>query len=285
MRNHLDEYETYLYQQELSGATIAVYLREAEKFLKFVNERCIDKSLVLAYKKCMMEQQLAVATVNQHIIAVNRYLRYSGYSNCVIKTKRVQRHTSIRNVISESDYLRLLEYARKTEDDKYYAIMKTLALTGIRVSELQYITVGNMETGHIIVENKGKIREVFLPDCLIRILKEYCSRHHITTGSVFRGNTGNPISRAAIWNKINRMAEKAGVDRKKGHPHGFRHYFALLYMKNYSNLFELADILGHSSLETTRIYAMATVEDKRERMGQLDRSEIDKIQYSVKNVK
>ena len=269
-KQHLEEYREYLFQQELSEPTIAVYIREAKKFLDYVGEAGIDKSILLAYKKHMLEQELAVTTVNQHIIAVNRYLRYSGHPDCMIKTNRIQRQTGIDNVIDESDYLRLLEYVKENQDDKYYAIMKTLALTGIRVSELQYITVDNMEIGHITVNNKGKIREIFLPDCLIAILKQYCKDHKVTVGSVFQGNTGKPISRMAVWNKINRLTEKAGIDRRKGHPHGFRHYFALLYMKNYSNLFELADILGHSSLETTRIYAMATVEDKRKRMGQLD---------------
>lgn len=271
-KKHLEEYREYLYQQELSETTIAVYMRETKRFLDYVGEADIDKSIAISYKKHMLGQELSVATVNQHIIAVNRYLRYIGYSDCVIKTNRIQKHTGIDNVIDESDYLRLLEYAKQKQDDKYYAIMKTLALTGIRVSELQFITTENMETGHITVNNKGKIREIFLPDCLIVILKRYCEDHKITEGSVFQGSTGKPISRMAVWNKIHRLSEMAGIDSKKGHPHGFRHYFALLYMKNYSNLFELADILGHSSLETTRIYAMATVEDKRKRMGQLDRT-------------
>lgn len=269
-KKHLEEYREYLFQQELSEPTIAVYIREAKRFLDYVGEAGIDKSVLLAYKKHMLKQELAVTTVNQHIIAVNRYLRYSGYSDYMIKTNRIQRQIGIDNVIDESDYLRLLEYVKEKQDDKYYAIMKTLALTGIRVSELRYITVENMEIGHITVNNKGKIREIFLPDCLIAILQQYCKDHKVTVGSVFQGSTGKPISRMAVWNKIHRLTEKAGVDRRKGHPHGFRHYFALLYMKNYSNLFELADILGHSSLETTRIYAMTTVEDKRKRMGQLD---------------
>lgn len=279
-KKHLEEYREYLYQQELSETTIAVYMREVKRFLDYVGGGRIDKSVLLAYKKHMLEQKLAVTTVNQHIIAVNRYLRYRGHSDCVIKTNRIQRYVSIDNVIDESDYQRLLKYTKEKQDDKYYAIMKTLALTGIRVSELRYITVENMGIGHITVNNKGKIREIFLPDCLIDILKQYCKNHNVTEGSVFKGSTGKPISRMAVWNKIQRLAEKAGVDRKKGHPHGFRHYFALLYMKNYSNLFELADILGHSSLETTRIYAMATVEDKRIRMGQLD-SEYGLTKYNI----
>lgn len=281
----LKEYEIYLIKQELSEATIAVYLRITREFINFVGNRQIDKKMVLCYKEHMKSSGLAVSTMNQHIIAVNRYLRYCGSLDCLAKTYRVQRKASLSNVINDEDYRKLLAYVKSQRDDKYYAIMKTLALTGIRVSELSYITVENIGKGHIVVWNKGKVREIFLPDCLIAILENYSEKHGITEGCIFRGNMGKPISREAVWGKLNRMAEKVGIDRKKAHPHSFRHYFALLYLKKYSNMFELADILGHASLETTRIYAVATVEDKRRRMGQLDSCGVDEIQYSENNVK
>lgn len=265
-----EEYRDYLYEQELSEATIAVYLRIAKKFSDYVGGMDLDKMKVLEYKKQLEQSSLAASTVNQHIIAVNRFLRYNGRPDCVVKTNRIQRQMGIVNVISAEDYERMLVYAKEQKDDKYYAIMKTLALTGIRVSELCYFTVENIGKGHISVKNKGKSREIYLPDCLVSILQEYCCAHQITEGIIFRGNTGKAISRVAVWEKINRIAGKAGIDRRKAHPHSFRHYFALLYLKKYSNMFELADILGHSSLETTRIYATATVEDKRSRMEQLD---------------
>lgn len=281
----LANYKNYLIGQELSDATIMVYMRIAKEFIRYVDHRNLDKGIVMDYKKDMENSSLAVTTMNQHIIAVNRYLRFCGYSDCVIKTYRIQRQTSLSNVIDDKDYQKMLVYVKEKGDDKYYALMKTLALTGIRVSELSYITVDNMEHGHIVVRNKGKVREIFLPDCLITILKEYCEKHCITGGCIFRGNAGKAISREAVWEKINRIAVKVGIDQKKAHPHSFRHYFALLYLKKYSNMFELADILGHASLETTRIYAMATVEDKRQRMNQLDICEVNGIQYSDKKVK
>lgn len=281
----LTEYKTDLIRQELAESTITVYLRIAREFLQFARNREMDKKTVLGYKKYMRDAGLAVTTMNQHIIAVNRYLRFCGYTECLIKTYRIQRKTSLSNVINDEDYRKMLTYVKSRNDDKYYAIIKTLVLTGIRVSELSYITVENMGEGHITVWNKGKVREIFLPDCLVAILQDYCGGHGITEGCIFRGNTGKPISREAVWGKLNRMADKIGIDRKKAHPHSFRHYFALLYLKKFSNLFELADILGHASLETTRMYAVATVEDKRRRMGQLDSYGVDEIQYSEKNVK
>ncbi len=269
MRN-LEKYRKYLSNQELAETTIAVYMRIAGRFLSYIGDGDIEKSAVIAYKKELDHVGYSPTTMNQHIVAVNRYLRFCGREDCQVKTRRIQRRTSVSNVINDLDYQRLLTCARESRDEKYYAIMKTLALTGIRVSELGYITVENMTEGHIIVCNKGKVREIFLPDCLIRILQKYCEQKHITEGYVFCGNKGQPISRVAVWRKIGQIAERAGVDRAKAHPHSFRHYFALMYLKKYSNLFELADILGHASLETTRIYAMATVEAKRERMEDLD---------------
>ena len=271
--NNLKQYREYLYMQELAESTIYLYLRIARKFLDFAGEKAVDKSDALAYKKHLEQSGLAVATINQQIIAVNRFLRFCGSGRCAVKTERIQRHGSIENVISEGDYLQMLIYTRKHGDDKYYSIMKTLALTGIRISELKYFKAENIGTGHITVNNKGKIREIYLPDSLITLLKGYCERHGITEGSIFLGSTGNPISRVAVWEKINKIAQKAGIDRDKGHPHSFRHYFALAYMKKYSNMFELADILGHASLETTRIYAAASVEEKRKRIQTLDMDE------------
>lgn len=284
MKN-LRDYENYLIGQELSEATITVYIRVAKEFLHFVGPGDIEKCAVINYKKKMEDSNLAVTTMNQHIIAVNRYLRFCGYTDCVIKTYRIQRKTSLSNVIDDEDYQKMLVYVKEKQDDKYFAIIKTLALTGIRVSELSYLTVDKIGKGYIVVRNKGKVREIYLPDCLITILEEYCKKYGITEGYIFRGNAGKAISREAVWEKINRIAARAGIDPKKAHPHSFRHYFALLYLKKYSNMFELADILGHASLETTRIYAMATVEDKRKRMGELDFCEFDGIQYSDKKVK
>ncbi len=269
MKN-LGKYKIYLRDQELAESTIAVYMRITRDFLSYIGDADIEKSAVIDYKKKMEYADYSPTTVNQHVVAVNRYLRFCGREDCQVKTRKIQRRSSVSNVISDRDYQRLLTCARESRDEKYYAIMKTLALTGIRVSELRYITVENMAEGHIVVSNKGKVREIFLPDCLIRILQRYCERKHITEGFVFCGNKGQPISRVAVWRKIGQMAERAGVDRAKAHPHSFHHYFALMYLKKYSNLFELADILGHASLETTRIYTMATVEAKRERMEDLD---------------
>lgn len=142
-------------------------------------------------------------------------------------------------------------------------------MTGIRIGELKFFTVEILEKQAIQVTGKKKTREVYLPDKLIRELKAYCSHAGIESGVIFRGRKGKPLNRVTVYNMFARLADMTGVPKEKVHPHNFRHLFALTYMENYANLFELADLLGHSSLETTRIYARSTMEKKRQRMDKL----------------
>ena len=167
-------YEEYLKQSELSKQTRQVYLREAEKFVRYLNGKEITKDRTMLYREKLREEDLSPATINLYVIAVNRYLRYLECGQASIKTLKVQKKCSVENVISRKEYQELLNYAKRSGREKYYYIMRTLALTGIRVSELQYITVETLETGRVQVYNKGKIRDVYLPDVLIRELKKFC---------------------------------------------------------------------------------------------------------------
>lgn len=159
-------YEEYLKQSELSKQTRQVYLREAEKFVRYLNGKEITKDRTMLYREKLREEDLSPATINLYVIAVNRYLRYLECGQASIKTLKVQKKCSVENVISRKEYQELLNYAKSSGRKKYYYIMRTLALTGIRVSELQYITVETLETGRVQVYNKGKIRDVYLPDVL-----------------------------------------------------------------------------------------------------------------------
>lgn len=163
----------------------------------------------------------------------------------------------------------MLDYAKRTGRKKYYMLMRVLAGTGIRVGELKYITVEAVRAGNTDVYNKGKLREIFVPNELSEALLEYCREEQIHTGILFEGSKGEAISRNAVWQMLTKLAVRAGVDKRKVNPHSFRHLFAKTYMSKYGNLAELGDILGHSNLETTRIYTITTVEEKRERMNLL----------------
>lgn len=265
-----DAYEEYLYQRELSERTIQVYLIQVERFWNFLGNREICKKETIAYKAYMREKGWKVTTINLYVVAVNRYLIYAGYGECVLKTERVQRRQCPDDVLSGMEYHKLLEYTRKRGNEKYYCLIRTLALTGIRISELSGCSVEALENGKFTICNKRKTREVYLPQKLIRDLKRYCQMSNIDSGPIFLGNCGKTINRISVYKMLVNLAVKAGVPKEKVHPHSFRHLFAITYMKKYSNLFELADILGHSSLETTRIYTASSAEEKRKRINDLE---------------
>ena len=267
--HQLNMYENYLKKCELSEQTCEVYLREAEHFLKYLNGRNVTKELALSYKKELVSQSFAPSTINLYVTAVNKYIKYIGCEDACIKTIRTHKKRSVENVINKSEYKELLAYARTSGREKYYYIMKTLALTGIRVSELRFITVETLKQGSALVYNKGKIREIYLPDKLIGELRQYCGKNDETEGTIFRGKDGAPINRTTVYKMMAYMGDMVGIEKEKVHPHSFRHFFAISYMERYGNLAELADILGHTNIETTRIYTASTVEEKRRRLNNL----------------
>lgn len=266
----LEAFGIYLQRNELSERTKEIYLLQVRRFLTWLDERELTKQEVVAYKEMILRPSKKTATVNLAIMAVNRYLRFAGYEECTVRALRVQKQQCPDNILSIAEYRKMTTYAKATGQDKYYCIMRTLALTGIRVSELSGCTVEAVGQGGFEVENKGKRRNIYLPYKLAGDLKRYCREEHIDAGVIFRGSQGNPISRVAVYKMLVRLAKRAGVPWEKAHPHSFRHLFAITYMQKYANLPELADILGHSSLETTRIYTMTTAEEKRRRMNELD---------------
>ncbi len=266
----LKQYEDYLVQRELSERTIKIYIRQAKHFLEYFKEKKITKKEMLTYKKYLLEQNRKKSSTNLYIVAVNSYLRYIGLENCTIKTERIQRRHSLENVISMEEYRRVLACAKESGREKYYYIIKTLVFTGIRVSELSFLTVEALSLGKFAVDNKGKTRDVYLPEKLIMELLDYCKMEQITTGVIFKGNRKKAISRIAVYKMLIQLAEMADVDKEKVHPHSFRHLFAITYMKQYADLTELADLLGHSSLETTRIYTTTTAEEKRNKLNGLN---------------
>lgn len=265
----ITKYADYLAGTELSEGTKEIYLRQAKVFTDYLKKRPITKKEVIAYKKLLMTKGYAHTTINLYIVAINNYLNYTGHKNLSIGTERLQKRHYPENIIDKEEYKKLLDYAKESGRMKYYYIMRTLALTGIRISELEGCTVESLARGKFVTSNKGKVREVYLPDKLIHDLNEYCAVQKIESGVIFRGKGGGPIERTSVYRMLVHLADMAGIAKEKAHPHSFRHLFAVTYMEQYSNLFELADILGHSSLETTRIYTATTDRMKREKMDKL----------------
>lgn len=264
-----EAYERFLREEELADGTIQIYIRQAKLLMQRMEGMTLTKERLLAYRDEMQERGITDATLNLHLIAVNRYLKHIAREDCTLKLRRVQRRRNLENVLSIEEYQAMLRYARNSGRSKYYYIMKTMASTGIRVSELACFTVEAIEVSRMYVRGKGKGREIYLPGTVQQELQNYCRDSGIGTGVIFRGNGRKVISREAVYKMLQRIAAAVDVPVEKAHPHSFRHLFAKTYMEHYGNLAELADILGHSSLETTRIYTTSTAEEKRRRMGAL----------------
>ncbi len=269
MMNTLEKYRQYLEEQEAAVGTISIYLRYAAEVEKYIAGGATKKQ-ILVYKQKLKDRKVAPATLNLAVVSVNKYLKFAGYENCTVKTEKIQKKKSLENVLCIDEYRKMLNTAENNGRKKYYCIMKTLAQTGIRIGELKYFSVEVLETKKIRVSSKGKTREIYLPDKLIRELKDYCEAEKIKSGVIFRGNTENPIGRVTVYKTLGRIGEMAGIGKEKVHPHSFRHLFAVTYMEIYGNLAELSDILGHSSLETTRIYTLTSAEEKRKRLEQME---------------
>lgn len=269
VQEKLKGYAQYLLQKELAENTRRVYLKQAELFLQFMEARDVTKKETIAYKQKLTAGGKSPASINLYITALNCYLKYEGLENCYIKTVRIQKNQCPDNIISVKEYRRMLLCAKEYGYQKYYCIMRTLAMTGIRVSELSGCTVEALQQGKFVIYNKGRMREIYLPQKLIAELEHYCMQEKITFGAVFLGNKGGPISRNAVYKMLIHIADMEGIPKQKVHPHSFRHLFAVTYMKQYADLPELADIMGHASLETTRIYTRSTTEEKRRRINEL----------------
>lgn len=250
----LEEFMDHLMQEEYTENTLSKYRRDLSRFLEYQGDQPMTKELVIRYKKSLLLHYRA-ASVNSMLAAVNHYLEYAGYSACKVHTVRIQKkiYTEDDRILTRKEYARLLQ---SCSDPRTQLIMETLCSTGIRVSELHYITVENYRKKMIKVYNKGKERVVFLPDRLIAHLRRYVKKRKITSGEIFISRTGKRLDRTAIWRMMKRLCAKAGVDQKKVFPHNLRHLFATTYYRMKKDISKLADLLGHSSIETTRIYIL-----------------------------
>lgn len=265
----IGDYEKEMMLQELVGKTIKKYIADISMWLKWA-DNCIDKENVIAYKKYLC-QRYAVASVNSKIISVNRYLKWMNLSELAVKTKKIQKHNGLENMITKECYLKMLRYAETHNKRKQYCIMKTIAQTGIRIGELKFVTVEAIKEGSTIVWNKGKYRTVYFTDNLCHELLQYCMEIECSTGVIFSGREkGSPITPGAVWKSLKYIAKQVDVPEVTVYPHSFRHLFAKEYMRKVGDISELADLLGHSRLETTWIYTKTTSDEKRRKLELLD---------------
>ncbi len=265
----IEEYEKAMMLQELAGRTIQKYMADISMWLRWADD-CINKENIIAYKEYLC-QRYAVSSANSKIISVNRYLKWMNLSELTVKTKKIQKQNGLENMITKECYLKMLHYADAHNKRKQYCIMKTIAQTGIRIGELKFVTVEAIKEGSTVVWNKGKYRTVYFTDNLCRDLLQYCMEIDCSTGVIFSGReNGSAITPGAVWKSLKYIARQVEVPETMVYPHSFRHLFAKEYMRTVGDISELADILGHSRLETTWIYTKTSSEEKRKRLEQLD---------------
>lgn len=268
----LEEFGEFLYEQEYASATIKKYITDIKTFMKFLGEKKeVDKQVILDYKEWLQKHYM-VSSTNTMLASLNSFLEFQGRSELKVKRVKIQKQLMMeeeRNLTKEEFEL-LRDAALKRGDEGLAMVMETIVSTGIRISELKYVTVNAVNAGIVEVNNKGKYRIIPLPDILQRKLLDYIKENDLEKGTVFVTRSGQPQDRSNIWKRMKRLSIYAGVPAKKVYPHNLRHLFARRYYQLTQDLAGLADILGHSSIEITRIYTADTGKQYRLQMNKLD---------------
>ena len=263
----MQEFEFHLRNEERSAATIEKYMRDVRFFALFVGDAEIDKQKVLDYKGKLGEEY-AVSSANSMIAAMNCFLRFCGWHELCVKQFKMQRevYCSEEKELTRTEYIRLLEAANAKHNERLNLIIQTICGTGIRVSELQYITVEALHSGEAIVNCKGKNRRVFIVPELKKKLLRYVKAQGISAGTVFVTRGGKPVNRHSIWKEMKALCKQANVSPSKVFPHNLRHLFARTFYGIEKDIAKLADILGHASINTTRIYIVTTGAEHKRKM-------------------
>ena len=250
----------YLRQEERSAGTIEKYLRDVRAFAAWLGGTPLTKEAAALWKGGLLDQGCTPATVNSKLAAINKFFSFAGWAEFRVKPLKIQRllFRDDSRELTRAEYLRLLETARALGRERLALLMETICATGIRVSEVQNITVEAARRGKTEIALKGKIRTILLPGKLCRKLLKYARKRQIASGKIFLTKGGRGMSRGQIWAEMKALCQEAGVAASKVFPHNLRHLFARTFYKAYRDVAKLADVLGHSSLETTRIYLIST---------------------------
>lgn len=266
---NMEDFRRYLILEEKSGATLEKYMRDVEAFRRFLRGKELSKETVMAYKKQLIDVGYAVRSVNSMLASVNSLLRFLGREDCRVKSVRLQPSPFCpeEKELTKAEYFRLLDAAKS--NPRLYLILQTICGTGIRVSELAYFTAESVKRGKITVACKGKTRVVFIPSKLRGQLVKFIRKQHICSGPIFRTHKGNPLHRSVIWQEMKSLCKRAMVNPAKVFPHNLRKLFARTFYDRENDLAKLADILGHSNINTTRIYIVTTGAEHQRKIDRL----------------
>jgi len=267
--DYISEFTKWLHQEEKSEATIEKYIRDVRAFSVYCGNVSVSKSVVMDYKKHLLENGYAVRSINSMLASIHKFFAYLQWEDCKVKTIRTQRqiYCPEEKNLTKSEYMRLLKASEG--NDQLNLVLQTICSTGIRVSELKYFTVEAVRRGGIRVSCKNKTRTIFVPGKLKNLLLSYAGRKHIRSGQIFLSRSGKPLDRTVIWAAMKRLCQKAQVMPSKVFPHNLRKLFARTFYAMEKDIAKLADILGHSSIDTTRIYIVTTGMEHRKKIEQL----------------
>ena len=264
----IQNFKKYLREEEKSENTIEKYMRDVWVFTTYMNGAEITKESVIAYKSNLISENYAVRSINSMLASLNSLFSFLNWMDCRVKSIKLQRqlYCPEEKELTKAEYMRLVNTAKQKGNERLNLILQTICGTGIRVSELQYITVEAVKNGEAIVSLKGKTRSVFIVKELKKKLLRYAAEQGIKSGTIFITRTGRPMSRTNIWREMKELCKEAGVEPQKVFPHNLRHLFARVFYGIEKDIAKLADILGHSSINTTRIYIISTGNEHRRRM-------------------
>lgn len=265
---HITEFAIYLKSEEKSKNTIEKYIRDVRAFAAHVGSVEITKEIVIDYKNKLLSESYAARSINSMLAAINSLFSFLGWVDLKVKSIKLQRqiYCPEEKELTKAEYMRLVNTAKLKGNKRLDLLLQTICATGIRVSELQYITVEAAKCGEAIVSLKGKTRSVFIIRQLQKKLLRYATERNISSGAIFITRSGKPMSRTNIWREMKNLCEQAGVNPQKVFPHNLRHLFARTFYSIEKDIAKLSDILGHSSIDTTQIYIITTGDEHRRHM-------------------
>lgn len=268
--NIVEEFKKYLICEEKADATIEKYIRDISAFMEWLGDEELNKNIVLEYKNFLINNY-APASVNSMLSSINCFFEHFEWYELRVRSLKIQKQifSDKSKELTKAEYERLLKAAKRKNNEQLYMLMQTICSTGIRVSELRAVTVEALKIRQATINCKGKMRIVILPNELCKMLMRYVKERNIISGAVFVTRNGRPLDRSNIWRLMKNLCEDAGVSKDKVFPHNLRHLFARTYYSLEKDIVRLADILGHSSVNTTRIYTMEN--------GEVHRLQIQKL--------
>ena len=267
----LASFRAYLQDEERSEATVEKYLCEVTQFAAWLNDTEVTKSAVAEWKEHLLTSGYEPSTVNGKLTALDRFFDFMGWPDCKVKHLKLQRRLfrDDSRELTKTEYERLIATAEEMGKERLSLLMEAICGTGIRVSEVQYLTIEAAQQGKVEIYLKGKVRTILIPGKLCKKLLKYAKKHKIASGEIFFTRGGKSLSRKQIWAEMKALCKKAGVAPSKVFPHNLRHLFARTFYRVCRDVAKLADVLGHSSIETTRIYLISTGAEHAKTMDML----------------